>query len=188
MKEQKTVQMVQTALFSGILCVLSPFTVPVPMSPVPFSLATVAVYLAGVLLGVKKSVLCILIYLLLGAVGLPVFSGFSGGIGVLLGPTGGYLFGYLPCALVVGWLADIKSHYTSVGKRRFARYVFAMAVGTLICYLFGTVWFLMVMGGSYTVTQAMVVCVVPYLPLDTVKIFAVAAIAEPIKRILRSEQ
>lgn len=178
MKEQKTVQMVQTALFSGILCVLSPFTVPVPMSPVPFSLATVAVYLAGMLLGVKKSVLCILIYLLLGAVGLPVFSGFSGGIGVLLGPTGGYLFGYLPCALIVGWLTDNKSHY--------ARHVFAMAVGTLTCYLFGTVWFLMVMGESYSFMQALLVCVVPYMAFDLIKILAVAAIAEPVKRILRN--
>ena len=101
-------QMVQIALFSGILCIVAPFTIPVPMSPVPLSLATFVVYLAGALLGAKQGTAGVLVYLLLGAVGLPVFSGFSGGIGVLFGPTGGYLMGYLLCAAIVGWLANGK--------------------------------------------------------------------------------
>ena len=195
-------EMVECSLFASVLCVLSPFTVPVPMSPVPLSLAVFVVYLAAVLLGAKQSVWCVVIYLLLGTVGLPVFSGFSGGIGVLLGPTGGYLIGYVPCALLVGWLGKAKKdgsrkEFTkgfaenSIGhfsKRRFVKYVLAMAVGTLVCYIVGTMWFLLVMGGSYTITQALLVCVVPYIFFDLVKILAAAAVAEPAGRILRNRE
>ena len=178
MKSQKTIEMVRVALFSGLLCVLAPIAIPVPMSPVPLSFATFVVYLKGVLLCVKQSVLCVLVYLLLGAVGLPVFSGFSGGIGVLLGPTGGYLLGYLPCVALIGWMCD--------AKRRAIRTVFAMILGTLLCYLLGTVWFLAVMKDSYTIGQAVLVCVVPYLIFDFVKILVAAAVEKPIKRVLRN--
>ena len=180
MRSQKTIQMVQTALFSGILCVLAPFTVPVPMSPVPFSLATFVVYLVGILLGTKQGVVCVLVYLVLGAVGLPVFSGFSGGIGVLFGPTGGYLFGYLACVALVGRLTG--------AKRRLLWNVFSMTLGTLLCYFLGTAWFLVVMDGSYTIGQALLVCVVPYLVFDFVKILAAAATAEPVKRIIKNRR
>ena len=188
MRVQKTKQMVQVALFSGILCVLAPFALPVPVSPVPLSLATFAVYLAAVLLGAKQGAVCVLVYLLLGAVGLPVFSGFSGGIGVLLGPTGGYLIGYLPCAVLVGWLTEAKCFEKAFFGRKFVKNSVALILGTLVCYAFGTVWFLLVMGKSYTFIQALLVCVVPYLILDLVKILAAAAVAEPVKRILRSRE
>ena len=101
MKSQKTMQMAEMALMSAVLCVISPFTIPVPASPVPLSLALFGVYLSAMLLGVKKGTLSVLIYLLLGSVGLPVFSGFSGGIGMLAGPTGGYLIGYLVGGVVM---------------------------------------------------------------------------------------
>lgn len=179
MKSQKTMEMVRVALFSGLLCVLAPVTIPVPMSPVPISLATFAVYLAGILLGAKQGVLCVLIYLLLGMAGLPVFSGFSVGIGVLLGPTGGYLIGYLPCVLIVGWLSRMKP-----GKKKYFGNAIAMGVGTVACYILGTVWFLGVMEGTYTVGQALLVCVVPYLAFDLVKIMVAAAVAERVERIL----
>ena len=180
MRSQKTKRMVETALMGAVLCILAPFTVPVPFSPVPLSFSTFAVYLAAVILGAKRGALCVLVYLLLGLAGLPVFSGFSGGIGVLSGPTGGYLLGYLPCAVLVGYLTDKRNSNSTFGK-----YVVAMALGTLSCYLLGTVWFLMVMGGSYTVMQALVVCVLPYLVFDAAKILAVASVAGPVKRILR---
>ena len=186
MKSQKTIKMVQTALFSGILCALSPFTVPVPVSPVPLSLATFVIYLAAVLLGAKQGALCVLVYLLLGMVGLPVFSGFSGGIGVLLGPTGGYLMGYVPCVWIVGALTGGRSAWKFFGGHRFIKNMFVMMLGTLTCYVLGTVWFLFVMEGSYSFLQAIVVCVVPYLFFDFIKILAAAAVAEPVKRILRN--
>ena len=122
MRKQKTKELVEIALFSAVLCVIAPFTIPVPVSPVPLSISTFVIYLAAVLLGAKQSALCVLVYLLLGMVGLPVFSGFSGGIGVLLGPTGGYLMGYIPCALIVGWLVETQCFGKLFGSgKRFAK-------------------------------------------------------------------
>ena len=188
MRVQKTKQMVQVALFSGILCVFAPFTVPVPVSPVPLSLATFVVYLAAVLLGAKQGAICVLVYLLLGSVGLPVFSGFSGGIGVLLGPTGGYLIGYVVCAVLVGWLTEAKYFEKAFFGRQFVKNSVALILGTLVCYAFGTVWFLLVMSDSYTIVQALLVCVVPYIFFDMVKILAAAAVAGPVKRILQNRE
>ncbi len=193
MKSQKTIQMAEIALMSAVLCVISPFTIPVPASPVPLSLALFAVYLAAALLGAKKGALSVLVYLFLGMVGLPVFSGFSGGIGKLLGPTGGYAIGYLPCALLIGFLIERKSKEKAKagwrkGAQRWQQIVlnaFAMVLGTLICYVCGTVWFLLVMKGTYTLAQALVICVVPYLIFDMIKIFAAAAIVVPVRNIVR---
>ena len=179
MRSQKIIQMAEIALMSAVLCVISPFTIPVPVSPVPLSLATFAVYLAAALLGPKKGAFSVLVYLLLGMIGLPVFSGFSSGIGVLLGPTGGYLIGYVPCALIVGWLVERKKEQNVIWN------VLFMIVGTLVCYGIGTLWFMVVMKGTYTLVQALLVCVVPYLILDTVKILAAAAVAAPMRKIVR---
>jgi len=199
LKSLKTLQMVRTALFSGILCVLAPVALPVPGSPVPVSLATFVVYLAGMVLGAKQGVICVLVYLLLGTVGLPVFSGFSGGAGVLLGPTGGYLLGYIPCVLVVGLSVEkrelickkLKEELTSerVGRaRKMMCYGLAMVMGTLLCYAIGTVWFIAVMEGSYTFLQALLVCVVPYLLFDAVKIAAAATVGLPLCRIIKKRE
>ena len=166
--------MAEIALMSAMLCVISPFTIPMPASPVPFSLATFGVYLAGVILGAKKGMLSVLAYLLLGAVGLPVFSGFTGGVGILLGPTGGYLIGYPACAAVVGWMTEQKKLNST----------FSMILGTLVCYLLGSAWFMIVMGGAYTLAQVLLICVVPYLIFDLIKILVAAAIAVPIKKII----
>ena len=197
MKSQKTIQMAEIALMSAVLCVFAPFTIPIPVSPVPFSLATVAVYLAGALLGAKKGTACVIVYLLLGMMGIPVFSGVSGGVGVLLGPTGGYLVGYIPCVFVTGRLLERgwsfmqkKKCFGVEGKaaRSWWRVVwnaFSMALGTILCYALGTAWFLFVMDGTYTVMQALLVCVVPYVAFDMIKILAVAVIAVPIRKILR---
>jgi len=179
-RSRKTVQMAEIALMSAVICIVAPFTIPVPASPVPLSVATFVIYLAAILLGAKQSAVCVLIYLLLGMVGLPVFSGFSGGIGVLLGPTGGYLAGYLPCALIVGWMTNAKQ-----GNGSFLRNIGAMMLGTGACYFFGTIWFLAVMDGSYSVVQALLLCVVPYLIFDLIKILAAAAVVVPIKKMLR---
>ena len=193
MRSQKTIQMAEIALMSAVLCVVSPFTIPVPMSPVPLSLSLFAVYLAAVLLGAKRGAICVLIYVLLGMVGLPVFSGFSGGIGVLLGPTGGYIIGYIPCALLTGFLAERKRLVKTEAEqqkrvqhwRKITWNTVAMVLGTLICYACGTAWFLVIMGGTYTLMQALVICVVPYLIFDIIKIFAATAMVLPMQRILR---
>lgn len=198
MKPQKTLQMVRTALFSGILCVLAPVALPVPGSPVPLSLATFAVYLTGMVLGAKQGALSVLVYLFLGTVGLPVFSGFSGGIGILLGPTGGYLFGYIPCVLMIGLRKNKKRNDKKLNvnltntkpghMKQTACDMLAMLSGTVLCYAFGTLWFMVVMDGSYTFMQALIVCVVPYFAFDAVKIVAAAALSLPLRRILRNRE
>lgn len=174
MKKVKTLELAEIAMMSAVLCVVAPFTIPLPISPVPLSLATFAVYLAAVLLGTKKGGICVLVYLLLGMAGLPVFSGFSGGIGVLSGPTGGYIIGYVFCAVVIGLLLS-----------RGVNIMLSLICGTLVCYCFGTVWFLIVMKGTYTLFQALLLCVVPYLLFDGMKLFAAAAVAVPVRKIIR---
>lgn len=189
MRSQKTIQMAEIALMSAVLCVLAPFAIPVPVSPVPFSLATFVVYLTAVMLGPKKGTLSVLVYLLLGMAGLPVFSGFSGGIGKLLGPTGGYAIGYVPCALVTGFLAEKGSRFwegSETRKKKAVWNIAAMTAGTVVCYLFGTVWFLAVMDGTYSLTQALMVCVVPYLVFDIVKIVLAGSIAVPVRKVLKN--
>ena len=186
MRSQKTICMAEIALLSAVLCVISPVTIPVPASPVPLSLALLGVYLAAILLGAKKGALCVLLYLLIGMVGLPVFSGFSGGAGMLLGPTGGYLIGYIPCALITGWLGRRKIRKNSLsGRWQVIWNGISMAAGTLVCYVFGTGWFLVIMKGAYTLSQALLVCVVPYLVFDSIKILAAAVLAVPVQRIVR---
>lgn len=186
MRKQKSSQMVEVALMSAVLCVISPFTIPVPASPVPMSLALFGVYLAAMLSGAKKGAVSVLVYLLLGLVGLPVFSGFSGGIGILLGPTGGYLLGYVLCALVIGWMKKRKKFKTSwTGRRQMVWSGICLAVGTVVCYAFGTVWFLLFMKGTYTFSQALLVCVVPYLAVDALKILAATAVVMPVQKIVR---
>ena len=190
MRSQKIIQMAEIALMSAVLCVLAPFSIPIPMSPVPLSLATFAVYLSGALLGVKKGTTSVLVYLLLGAVGLPVFSGFSGGIGKLLGPTGGYIMGYLPCVLAVGFFWENGVPGQRKGKRmcrwqQISWKVFAMVLGTCFCYIVGSVWFFIVMKGTYSFAQVFWICVAPYPVFDLLKIMVVAAIATPIRNVLR---
>ena len=99
---------------------------------------------------------------------------------MLLGPTGGYLMGYLPCVLITGRIANTKKR-----NKKSLQTVGAMMLGTLACYFFGTVWFLIVMDGSYSIVQALLVCVAPYLIFDMIKIVAAATVALPIKKMLR---
>ena len=101
-KKLTTYQLTLTAVMAAVICVLGPISMAIPISPVPISLASMAVYLAVTVLGMKLGTLSCLIYLLLGLVGLPVFSGGSAGAAKLFGPTGGYLVGYLFLALIAG--------------------------------------------------------------------------------------
>lgn len=178
MRSHKTVQMAETALMSAVLCILAPLAIPLPFSPVPLTMGSFAVYVTAAVLGPGKGTLSVALYLLLGMAGLPVFSGFSGGIGVLAGPTGGYVIGYIPCALLVGWLVG-RYRCRTVGT------IFAMVTGTIVCYVFGTAWVLIIMGGTYTLAQAVLVCIVPYLVFDAMKIVLAAMIAVEVRKRMK---
>lgn len=167
--------MIFTAIMAALICIAAPFSVPIGL--VPISLATFAVYLAGGLLGAKRGALAVVVYILIGAVGLPVFSGFAGGFAKLLGVTGGYIIGYVPCALLSGLLYD--------RTRRVWTLPVGMVLGTLACYIFGTAWFLIATAdGAITgasVVSALMMCVVPFLPGDAIKIAAACALAMPLR-------
>ena len=149
------------AIFTALMCVLSPISIPI--EPVAITLATFIVYLIGAVFSWKISVPIVLLYLLLGMAGMPIFSKFQGGFQVLAGPTGGFLIGYLPCVL-------IETLLIGKWKKKIWIYPIAMAAGTVVLYAFGTGWFLIYGKGSYDFAKAMMLCVVPFLPGDALKI------------------
>lgn len=159
--------MVFIALFAAIICIIAPFSINVGV--IPISLGTLAIYFAGGFLGSKKGVAAVCVYILLGAVGLPVFTGFSGGFAKLLGVTGGYIIGFIPLVLLTGIFAERNKKLMPVG----------MVLGTLACYAFGTAWFMISTGSE--LVPALMSCVVPFLIGDAIKIAAATAVCIPLK-------
>ncbi|GAA0247458.1 biotin transporter BioY [Faecalicatena contorta] len=156
-----TKQLTLIGVMTAVTCILGPFTIPLPFSPVPISFTNLAVYLTVYVLGMKFGTISFITYLLLGAVGLPVFSAFTGGIGKLAGPTGGYLIGFIFLALIAGFFIDrfaARLPYALLG----------MVLGTLVCYFFGTTWLAHQMNLDFP--AALAAGVIPYLPGDLVKI------------------
>lgn len=162
-----TMELTVTGLMTAVFCILGPMSLPIPVSPVPISLTNFVIVMGVYILGMKRTTVSLLIYLCLGAVGLPVFSGFSGGLGKLAGPTGGYLVGFVFLALIHGFFAKCFP-----GKNVAA--VAGMIVGTAVCYAFGTMWLALQMQLSFT--AALGIGVIPYLPADAVKIVAAALV------------
>ena len=155
--------LVMVALFAALIAVCAWVTVP---GSVPFTLQTMGVFLAVGLLGGKRGTAAVLVYILLGAVGMPVFSGFSGGVGRLLGTTGGYIIGFLVAALAMWAMEAI------FGKAKWVLPV-SMLLGLLLCYAFGTAWFLVLYTqtkGAISVASVLSMCVVPFIIPDLLKI------------------
>ena len=155
--------LVMVALFAALIAVCAWITIP---GAVPFTLQTMGVFLAVGLLGGKRGTAAVLVYILLGAVGMPVFSGFSGGVGRLLGTTGGYIIGFLVAALAMWALEAI------FGKAKWVLPV-SMLLGLLLCYAFGTAWFLVLytqIKGAISVASVLSMCVVPFIIPDLLKI------------------
>lgn len=165
----RTKQMVLIALMTAVTCVLGPLSIPLPFSPVPISLTNFAIFLAIFVLGMKSGTSSFIIYLLLGAVGVPVFSSFRGGFQVLAGPTGGYLIGFIFLALIMGFALD---HF----DRKLVPTIIGMIIGMAICYAFGTVWLAKLLSLSFK--EGLMMGVIPYLPGDAAKII-IAAIVGP---------
>ncbi len=161
--------MALVALMAAVICILGPLSLAIPISPVPISLTNLAVYFTMYVLGRKRGTVSYLIYLLIGLVGLPVFSGFSGGAGKLFGPTGGYLIGFIFMALICGffiekWPSKLYLHFAG------------MIFGTVVCYLFGTLW--LAFQGNMVFNAALAAGVLPFIPGDLVKI-VIALLAGP---------
>lgn len=167
--QAKAKTMVLIALMAAIICILGPISLTIPVSVVPISLTNLAVYFTVYVLGMKRGTVSYLVYLLLGLVGLPVFSGYTGGAGKLFGPTGGYLIGFIFMALICGffiekWQSKLYMHFLG------------MVLGTIVCYIFGTVWLaIQAHMGFY---QALAAGVLPFIVGDLVKII-LALLAGP---------
>ena len=163
-KKVNVKDMTVIALVTAVICIIAPFSIPIAISPIPITLALFALFLAGIILGKWKGVVCTVIYLLLGMVGLPVFNGFSGGVQKLVGPTGGYLIGYLFLVFFTGLFVE-----------KFPNKI-------IVCYAFGTVWFVL----QYKVgfLEALTMCVFPYIPMDLVKLVAAVIIGSQVRKIL----
>lgn len=159
MKKSTVFNMTSCALMAALMCVLCP--VSVPIGPIPISLSILVILLTVYVLGTWRALVSYTVYLLLGAVGMPVFSGFQGGLAKLAGPTGGYLAGFWLMILVAGIIME-------KGKRNLLVTILGMLVGVAVDYAVGTAWF--VFQTESTVVHALDVCVYPFIPFDVAKI------------------
>ena len=161
--KMKTLDMAYIGLFAVIIAICSWISIP---TVVPFTLQTFAVFLAVAVLGGKRGALSVIVYVLLGAVGLPVFSGFKGGIGVLLNTTGGYIIGFIFSALLM-WAFE-----KAFGKKAWAL-ILSMILALALCYAFGTIWFMIVHAnnvGAVGLSAVLGWCVIPFVIPDLIKI------------------
>ena len=165
---------------SAVFCVLAPIAMPVPFSPVPIPFGTFFLYVTSAVFGCRRGCISVAVYLLIGLAGLPVFSGFTAGFTKLLGPGGGYMMGYLPAAWLIGCLAEKEEKHS----RQAVRMAGIFVCGAFLCYTFGTIWFLVMMDGTYTLGQALFVCVIPFLPFEMIKIILAAVLVTPMRRLL----
>lgn len=172
-------QIAVIGLMTAVTCVLAPFSVPI--GPVPISLTSFAIYLSLYVLGMKEGTLSYLIYLLMGLIGLPVFSGFTSGPQKLLGPTGGYLIGFIPMVILSGLVIDHANE--TKGKVRSQVICFAgMIFGTIICYILGTAW--LAYQANMDWKAALFAGVIPFIPGDLAKMAIAALVGPKIRRQL----
>lgn len=164
--------MVLTALFTALLCILSPLSIPMP-SGMPLTLQTFAIALCGFCLGGRRAAVSVGVFLALGAVGLPVFSGFRGGVGVLVGPTGGFLFGFIAMAFLCGTAFYRKTFWGKIGLS---------ALGLLFCHLAGVVQFALVMQMSFA--KSALVASLPFLIKDALSVLLAYALAAALQKSL----
>lgn len=177
--KNKTYDMVYIGIFAVLIAICSWIAVP---TTVPFTLQTFAVFLAVGVLGGKRGTCAVIVYLLLGAVGIPVFAGFTGGIGFLIGNTGGYLMGFL-CAALIMWGME-----KMLGKKQWVLAV-SMIVGLFVCYAFGTAWFMVMYARSSGAVGLVTVlgwCVFPFIIPDVMKIILALVLSKRLKKIVKS--
>ena len=145
--------------------------VPLPFTPVPINLGLLAVWICGGMLG---------------AVGVPVFAGFGAGLGALAGPTGGYIIGYIPSVILFGLLVN-RAENTERSRKTIAGFLLVAVRGLpaiAACYALGTVWFMVTTGRG--LTESLVMCVIPFIPGDVLKVVAAVAVCEALRKPLKT--
>ena len=175
---EKTRNMVYVALFAVLMAVCAWISVP---AAVPFTMQTFAVFLAVGVLGGRRGTLAVVVYILMGAVGMPVFSHFTGGLGVLFQATGGYILGFLFTALIQ-WGTEAL-----LGRKPWVR-ITSMILGLIACYAFGTIWFVILYNrntGVIGLGAALLWCVVPYIIPDLVKMALALTLTRRLRKALK---
>ena len=174
----KVLDLVYIAIGAALIAICSWISIP---TAVPFTLQTFAVFFVLLALGGERGTLATLVYVLLGAVGVPVFAGFSGGIGVLLGNTGGYIIGFLFTGL-------IYILFTKFFKKNIVMKVVALVLGLAVCYAFGTAWFMhvyMKSSGEVGLLTVLGWCVFPFIIPDLIKLALAVVISKRIESVIK---
>lgn len=174
-KRFSTRDLVYAAVFTALMAVCAWISIP---TTVPFTLQTLGVFLSVGLLGGRRGSLAVFVYLLLGAVGAPVFSGFNGGVGALVGTTGGYILGFLLCALTM-WTVE-----AALGKS-LPILGLSMVLGLIVCYCFGTAWFLILYTqttGPVSLGTVLGWCVIPFIGPDLIKVALALVLSARLRR------
>ena len=184
MKHFSTRDLVRIGLFTALMVVFAQIAIPLPISPVPLTLSTFAIFLSSSLLPPQSAIMVQILYILLGLIGFPVFAGFKSGVPVLFGPTGGYIVSYLFMAPVISILSSSLSKQAVLKKtaRISLPYAFSYIVSMILCYLFGSVWLMFYIGTPFS--NVLALAVAPYLLADSLKIILCAAIAPSLKKVL----
>ena len=175
----KTTDLVYIALCAVLIAVCSWVSIP---STIPFTMQTFAIFCVLGLLGGRRGTIAVVVYLLLGAIGLPVFASFTGGAGILLGTTGGYMMGFIFMGIIY-WLFE-----SLIGDRLAVRIV-SMVLGLAVCYAFGTGWFMLVYArqtGSIGLSTALAWCVLPFVIPDLIKMVLALLLSGKLSRTLQT--
>lgn len=172
MKKSKTKDLAAVSLCAALMCICSWIQLP---SAVPFTLQTFAVFFIAMTLSTKNALAATAVYIFLGIVGLPVFSGFQGGVGALLGATGGFVIGFIPSVIVVSLLSNKF-------KKGFLSSVVCCLPGLSICYVSGLLWYMFVYGGG-NFKSAFLICVLPFIIPDVLKIILATTVSKRVARI-----
>lgn len=170
---KKTLSITMCALFTALTAVCSQIQISLPQ--IPINLALFAVFMAGAILGAGYGAMSMITFVLLGAVGVPVFAGAKGGLAAVTGATGGYIIGYIVCAFLTGFI--IK--YTS---DKVYMMIIAMVIGLAACYTLGTIWFIIISGNSLKVS--LTYCVYPFLLGDAIKITLASLISNRVRHMV----
>ena len=171
MKKFSTSDISRMALYAAALSVCAWIVIP---AAVPFTLQTFAIVLFSAVLGAKKAIIATMVYILCGIVGLPVFSGFRGGAGVIISATGGYILGFVPFAAIVGYFSN---------KERKLSIIISALFGNFVCYAVGTLWYAIAFSEGKTVSAILSICVLPFIVPDIIKILMAAYCVKRIKNI-----
>ena len=180
-----TRQLTLCAVMAAVMCVIAPISIPI--GPISITGGTLTIYLTACLLGPWRGLAATSVYLLAGFAGLPVFSNYMGGAGRLLGPTGGYLVGYLPMMLLAGLTAEYAlRHFAGQEKREqvltLSIQFSGMVLATAVLYAFGTAWYCVQAGVD--LQKALAACVYPFIPFDLMKIVLALLVSVPVRRRL----